>query len=89
MSVCQSYSSPLICPTDGPDYNATDPGTGKYPFSNNALESCFMSDHSILPSFSLLVSHSRSQCLTRDLFCGENPKHPECISVGHLRFPTF
>lgn len=47
--VCESYSSPLICPTDGPDYNATYPGMGKYPFSNNALESCFMDDHSILP----------------------------------------
>lgn len=47
--VCQSYSLPSICPTDGPDYNATEPGSGEYPLSNNALQSCFDEDGLILP----------------------------------------
>ena len=48
-SICNIYSTPFICPTDGPDYNATEIGHGIYPLSNNALQSCYTNDIEILP----------------------------------------
>ena len=47
--MCRHFTDDTLCPTDGPDYNATTPGTGVHPRSNNALWSCFDSDRSIRP----------------------------------------